>query len=232
MLVKYWMKKDVPTLDAGDSMQQAIGLMKTHETAVLPVLRKDKLIGILTDRDLKRASASDATSLDMHELIYLLSRIKVAEIMTKNPITVPPDFTLEETASILLKNKISGVPVMLEGKLVGLITQADLFRALISLTGFEKRGIQIALRVEDKAGSIKEATDIVRGYGGRLVSILTSYDRASPGFRHVYIRTYGINREVMKQMVLDLQDKAEVLYMVDLKENIRKEYVDSEVTKN
>ena len=85
-------------------------------------MRKDKLVGILTDRDLKRASASDATLLDVHELNYLLTKVKVADIMSKNPITVPPDFTLEETASLLLHNKISGVPVMAaDGKVIGII---------------------------------------------------------------------------------------------------------------
>lgn len=98
MLVANWMSKDIITVDENDSMQHAIKLLKEHDIRMLPVTKKDKLVGIVTDRDLKRASASDATTLEIHELFYLLSRIKVKDIMTRNVITVPPDFTAEETA--------------------------------------------------------------------------------------------------------------------------------------
>lgn len=228
MLVKYWMRKDVVTVDVNDSMYEAMSLMKEHQVPMLPVLKKDNLVGVITDRDLKRASASDATSLDVHELIYLISRIKVSDIMSKNPVTVPPDYTLEETASMLLKNKISGAPVVdAQGRIAGIITQQDLFRALISLSGLEKRGVQFAFELEDRPGSIKEVTDIIRNYGGRLVSILSSYDRAPAGYRHVYIRAYELDREKMAQLTGDLRKKATMLYMVDLRENTREEYVKS-----
>jgi acetoin utilization protein AcuB len=228
MLVKYWMKKDVATIDVGDSMHLAINLMKQQKIALLPVTKKGRLVGVVTDRDIKRASASDATSLDIHELIYLLSQIKIGDIMTKDPVTVPPDYTIEETASILLNNNISGVPVVQDEKVVGLITQLDMFRALISLSGLEKRGVQFAFRLADTPGSIKEVTDIIRNYGGRLVSILTSYERAPAGFRHVYIRAYELNRDVAPKLLEELRQKTEVLYMVDLRDNKREEFVESE----
>lgn len=227
MLVKYWMKKDVATIDVNSSMHQAVNLMKKNNTAILPVTKKDKLVGIITDRDMKRASASDATSLDVHELVYLLSQIKVGDIMTRNPVTVAPDTTLEETASVLLENKISGVPVLYGDKIVGLITQLDLFRALISLTGFEKRGVQFAFSVEDRPGSVKEVTDIIRDFGGRLVSILTSYERSEPGCRNVYVRAYDIDRDAVPKLVEELQAKAKLLYMVDHRENKREEFIPS-----
>ena len=229
MLVKYWMKRDVVTIDVDASMQEAANLLKKHNTSILPVMRKDKLVGILTDRDLKRASASDATLLDVHELNYLLTKVKVADIISKNPITVPPDFTLEETASLLLHNKISGVPVMAaDGKVIGIITQMDLFRALISLTGLEKRGVQFAFQVEDRPGSIKEVTDVIRSYGARLVSILTSYERAPAGFRNLYVRCYKLDRLKMGELLKNLREKAPVLYMVDMRDNVREEFIESD----
>src|SRR5210317_1239495 len=106
MLVSKWMSKNVITIDVDDSMQEAVKLMKQRDIRMLPVLKKRKLVGVVTDRDLKRASASDATTLDVHELLYLVSKIKVGNIMTKDPITVPQNFTVEETAVVLLKNKI------------------------------------------------------------------------------------------------------------------------------
>jgi CBS domain-containing protein len=142
MLVKRWMSKEVITIDANDSMSDAMDLLKEHDIKMLPVMEKSKLVGIVTDRDLKRASASDATSLNIHELLYLISKIKIKDIMTKNPITVPEDYTVEETAEILLKHKISGVPVVDHyGDMVGIITKNDLFRIIISLTGVERHSI-------------------------------------------------------------------------------------------
>ena len=139
--------------------------------------------------------------------------------MTKKPITVPEDYTVEETAEVLLKHNISGVPVVDQHhNVVGTITQNDIFRILISLTGAEKKGIQFGIEVEDRPGSIREVTDIIREYGGRMASILTSYDMAPEGFRQVYIRMYGIDRFKLDRLKEKLKKKARLLYMVDRRE--------------
>jgi acetoin utilization protein AcuB len=216
MLVANWMSKNIITVDENDSMQDAIKILKEHDIRMLPVLKRGRLVGIVTDRDLKRASASDATTLEIHELLYLLTRIKVKDIMTKEVITVPPDFTVEETALVLQKNKISGAPVVdSRGKLVGTITQTDLFRVLISLTGVAKGGIQFGLQVEDRPGSIKEVADIIRKFGGRMVSILSSYDDEPEGYRKVYIRMRNIERSKLQNLKQELEAKAALLYMID-----------------
>ena len=219
MLVKNWMSKPAITVDADASMHDAIKLLKDHNIKMLPVMEKGNLVGIVTDRDIKRASASDATSLEIHELLYLISKIKIREIMTKNPITVPQDYTVEETAEILLKHNISGVPVVDQfSDVIGTITQNDIFRILISLTGAEKRGIQFGVEVEDRPGSIKEVTDIIREYGGRMASILTSYDMAPEGYRRVYIRMYGIDRFKINKLKEAIGEKASLLYLIDRRE--------------
>ncbi len=219
MLVKNWMSKPAITIDADASMHDAIKLLKSHNIKMLPVMEKVNLVGIVTDRDIKRASASDATSLEIHELLYLISKIKIREIMTKNPITVPQDYTVEETAEILLKHNISGVPVVDQfSDVIGTITQNDIFRILISLTGAEKRGIQFGVEVEDRPGSIKEVTDIIREYGGRMASILTSYDMAPEGYRRVYIRMYGIDRFKINKLKEAIGEKASLLYLIDRRE--------------
>jgi len=222
MLVKDWMSKEVVTVDVNDSMLSATKLLKQKEIRMLPVMKKGKLVGVVTDRDLKGASASDATTLEVHELLYLISKIKVGEIMTKNPVTVPPDFTVEETAEVLLNKKISGVPVVdYAGKVVGTITQTDLFKVLVSLTGLSKRGILFAFKLEDSPGSIKEITDIIRKYGGRMASILSSYEGVPDGYRMAYIRMYAVDRGRIPQLKEELRRKAALLYMVDLRENKR-----------
>ena len=220
MLVNNWMSKDVITVDVKDSMHDAMKHLKEHDIRMLPVMKKGKLVGIITDRDLKRASASDATTLEIHELLYLLTRVKVKDIMTKDVITVPPDFTVEETAQVLQKNRISGTPVVdADGKLVGTITQTDLFRVLISLTGVGNGGIQFGFQVEDKPGSITEIADIIRAYGGRMVSILSSYDEVPEGYRKVYIRMRRIERSKLKNLIQALESKAGLIYMLDHTEN-------------
>jgi len=225
MLVKNWMSKKVITVDANDSMQDAVKLLKEHSIKMMPVMKNEKLVGIITDRDLKRASASDATTLDVHELLFLVSKIKVRDIMTKDPIMIPDDFTVEETAEILLKNKISGAPVIdSEGHVVGIITQTDLFRVLISLTGVGTRGIQFAFLLEDSPGSIKTVADTIRKYGGRMVSILTSYENVDQGYRKVYIRMYDIDRKELEKLKEELKGKTTVLYMVDHQKNKREIY--------
>ena len=222
MLVSNWMSKNVITVDVDASMQDAMKQMKEKDIRMLPVLKKGQLVGVVTDRDLKRASASDATTLDVHELLYLVSKIKVGNIMTKNPITVPQNFTVEETAEVLLRHKISGAPVVDQnGQLVGTITQTDLFRVLISLTGVGKGGIQFAFQLEDRPGSIKEVADIIRLYGGRMVSILTSYDSVPEGYRKVFIRMHSIERARLQQLKEELSYKAALIYMVDHRKNIR-----------
>ncbi|RLB97642.1 MAG: hypothetical protein DRH90_23055 [Deltaproteobacteria bacterium] len=222
MLVKNWMSKNVITIGADNSMQDATAILKQHRIRILPVVKKDKLVGVITDRDLKRASASDATSLEIHELLYLLMKIKIKDIMTKNPIAVPWDWTVEETAELLLNNKISGAPVVDEKELVvGVITQTDLFRVLISLTGINAGGIQFAFKTEDKPGTIKELADVIREFGGQMVSILSSYENVPEGFRMVYIRMRHIDRDRLASLQKSLMEKETLLYMIDQRENRR-----------
>ena len=222
MLVETWMSKPVITINADDSMQKATELLKEHHIRILPVMEGGMLVGIITDRDLKRASASDATCLEIHELVYLLSKIKVKDIMTRDPIIVRPSYTVEQTARILLDNKISGAPVVNdEGKVLGIITRDDMLRVLVNLTGVDKRGIQFVFQVEDRPTSISELTDIIQNYGGRIVSILTSYEKAPAGHRNVCIRAYRIDRKTLPQLQFDLKKKATLLHIVDHREDIR-----------
>ena len=167
MLVKYWMTREVITVSPGDSMKRAMDLIKKHQIHQLPVMKDGKIIGMLSDGDLKRASASDATTLDVHELIYLLDKIKVSELMSKPAITIPIDYTIEEAAEILQKHKIAALPIATEdGGLQGIITQNDLFQALVALTGLQDRGVHIAIMLEDRPGSIMEVRAV------RVMSIL------------------------------------------------------------
>jgi len=225
MLVKHWMSKDPMTIDENDAMDKAIKIMKQHNIRMLPVTKKGKLVGVVTDRDVKRASASDATTLDVYELMYLLSKLQIKQIMTRDPISVDPDLTVEEAAQLFLEHKISGAPVVDKGgKIVGVITGSDVHRLLISLTGVGQRGIQFAFRLDDRPGSIKEVADIIRDFGARMMSILTTYDRVPEGYRNVYIRIFKVDRSRLDALKQALSAKAKLLYMVDHRENRREVY--------
>ena len=189
-------------------------------------MKNGKLVGVVTDRDLKRASASDANTLDIHELLFLIEKIKVKKVMTKDPITIPLDYTIEEAAEVLLDNKLTGAPVVdNEGELVGVITQTDIFRVLVSFTGVKKGGIQFGFLLEDRPGSIKEVTDIFRKCGCRMVSIMSTGD-GQAGYRHVYIRACDCDQEKVEKLKEELKAKANMLYMVDHVEKKKEVYHD------
>lgn len=227
MLVKNWMSKNVITIGEDDSMQQAAALMRAHRIRMLPVMGKGELVGIVSDTDLKRASASDATMLDIHELLYLISKIKISDIMTRTPITVPDDYTVEEAAQLLMERNISGVPVVdSDGKLVGIITRNDLFKILISLSGLGKRGVQFAFLVDDISGSIKYLADVIRNHQGRIASILSSSEYAPEGKRVVYFRIYDIDRSMMPDLTRELREKGALIYLVDHRDNKRQIFLD------
>lgn len=222
MLVKNWMSQDVIAIEVEDSMQHAIYKMQDKNIKLLPVMSGDKLAGIVSDRDLKKASPSDATTLDIHEMLYLTSRIKIKNLMIKDPITVPPDYTIEEAAQLLLEHKISGLPVTnSKGRVVGIITRSDIFRSLISITGLGKKGIQVALRIEDKPGPIKDVREIVRVYGARTASILSAPQNAPEGSVNVYFRIYGLEREKAPELIDEIGKIGKILYVVDHRNNQR-----------
>jgi len=205
----------VISVDVNDSMQDAAKLIRGHKIKHLPVMENGKLVGIVTDRDLKRASASDVTTLEIHELLFLISEIKIGDIMTKDPITIPLDCTIDEAAQILLEHKLSGAPVVDdEGQVAGVITQTDIFRVLVLFTGVKKAGIQFAFQLEDRPGSIKEVSDIMRSYGCLVVSILSGQD-VQTGYRRVYIRVRDCDRKRLKELKEELKAKANVLYVMD-----------------
>ncbi len=225
MLAQDWMSKKVIVIEASQNMSQASKLMLEHGISMLPVMEDGKLVGIVTDRDLKRAGPSDITLMEIKHILYHLTSVQVRSIMSDHPVTIPPDFTLEEAAETLLKHKISGCPVVdYTGDIVGVITRNDIFRALISLTGLSKRGVQFGFLLEDRPGSIKEVADILRRFGSRLVSVVSTYEGAPPGYRFAYIRAFSVNRDQLDELEAELKSSTEMLYMVDLKENRRVVY--------
>ena len=134
MLIKDRMTKPPITAPPEMPIQEALKLMRERGIRRLPVVdKKGKLIGIVLDRDLLHASPSDATSLSVWELNYLISKVTLKDVMTKNVITVTPETPVQEAARIMAEKKIGGLPVVQSGKVIGVITETDLFRVLLEL---------------------------------------------------------------------------------------------------
>ena len=216
MLVSEWMSKVVFSIEPDASLAKVIKLQKKVEVNMFPVLDNGKLVGIITDRDIKRASISDKIPLDIHEAIYLVSTVLIRDVMTPNPVTIPSDYTIEEAAEILLNNKIAGAPVLnKDGKLVGVVNRSDILRVIILLTSGNQKGFQYALRVKDESGSISQIVHVMREYGCRFASLLTTYHKVPTGLRDVYIRVYDIENDVAVKLIDKLNEIAQVHYVVD-----------------
>lgn len=130
-LVKDWMTPDPITIDPQTTLPEVHRLMKECNIRRLPVVANGRVVGIITLGDIREASPSNATSLSIYELHYLLSRLTVGEIMTRDPITITPDTSIEAAARLMLEHKIGGLPVVDGAKLVGIITESDIFRLLV-----------------------------------------------------------------------------------------------------
>lgn len=191
MFVSDWMTKRVFTISPEDSITDAVKLMREKCIKHIPVIKDEKLKGIISDRDLKEFTPSKATALDVYELHYLLAKTKVKEAMKSKVVTIAPDVPVEEAAMIMYDEGIGCLPVMEQGRIAGIISDRDIYRALVDITGVRHGGNRVYLVIEDRPGSIKEVADIIRKYGFSMQSILTSYERVREGYRKVVIRTKG-----------------------------------------
>ncbi len=200
MRVERWMTPNPVSLRTTDSIAKAIDVMKQKKIRRIPIVSDSgKLVGIVSDRDLKDVSPSRATTLDIWELHYVLDKLKLGDIMTKKPWTVTPDMPIEKAALLMLEKRVEGLPVLdARGALVGILTEGDIFRALVDLTGVARKKTRISLLVPDKPGSIREAADICRAEGGTIFSILGSYTRVPAGKRELVMRVDCPSPDVLR----------------------------------
>ena len=216
MPVQDWMSKDLVTIDEATSIMKASKVMKQNDIQHLPVLSKGRLVGIVSDRDLKEATPSKATTLDIHEMYYLLDKIVVKSLMAKTLFTIAPGDTVEKAAAVMLKHHISALPVLdAHGALAGILTKGDIFRAFVSISGVYQGALAMGFALEDQPGSIKDVTDVIRAHGVRIASIMTAYEGAPEGFRHVYIRAKQVTDETALKK--ELESKHRVLYFFNEK---------------
>ncbi len=173
MLVRKKMKRDLVTITKDERMTIAKKILQEKNIRHLPVVDGKKLIGLVTNLDIRKAEASPATSLEIRELHYLLDKIKVSEIMTRNVITIHPDTSVEEAATLLHDNKIGCLPVVEDGNLVGIITENDVMEIFIQVMGLKEKGSRIEVVLEDRPGALADVTRIIKEHNVNIISVVT-----------------------------------------------------------
>jgi acetoin utilization protein AcuB len=174
VLVRERMSTKPVTITADTPITEALRVMRLSQVRRLPVLDSDgKLVGIVSEKDLLYASPSPATSLSIYEMHYLLSRLLVSELMVKDVITVTPDVPVEEAARIMADHKIGGLPVIENGKLVGIITETDVFTVLLEMLGARVKGLRLTLEIPERKGEMARITTAIAQLGGNILALGT-----------------------------------------------------------
>jgi acetoin utilization protein AcuB len=198
MLVQHWMTRDVVTVEADTPFLEARLLLKEKNIRHLPVVDRGKLIGVVTDRDVKQAAPSGATTLDIYELNYLLLKMKVRDLVKGEPITIKPTNSVEKAALLMHDHKIGCLPVVDDaGNLVGMITETDLLEVMVEILGYKEKGTRIAFEVPDNPDACQELVHVLRDFRLDLRSLVTCALHTRPGYRDFVIRVKGEQAEAL-----------------------------------
>ncbi len=206
MLVGERMSKPVITISPEMPIPEALNLMKKEHIRRTPVVKDGKLVGIVSDIDLLNASPSPVTTLSIWEMNYLLSKITVAEVMSKNVMTVIEDTPLEQAARIMADNKIGGLPVMRAGDVVGIITETDLFKIFLELLGAREIGVRVTAIIEDKPGQLAKITQAIASRQGNFIAFgLIAGD--TPSDKMLTFKVQGLTQDEVRESIGSLVKK-------------------------
>lgn len=191
MLVRDVMQSRLVTISPNTTLPQATRLAAERRIRHLPVVEDGELVGIVSDRDLKQAMASPATSLEAHELNYLLNRLTVAEIMTRTVITIGSMFPVEEAARLMVQEKISALPVTEDGRLIGIVTETDIMELFVRTMAAGTPSTRLDVLLGDRPSALPEIVNAIEGAGLRATSIVTLRGRG--GVREAVVRVASID---------------------------------------
>lgn len=209
MLIGERMSHPVITIPPDMSIMNALALLRRERIRRAPIVSNGVLVGIVSDHDLLNAAPSQATSLSMWEVNYLLTKVTVSDVMASNVITVNVETPIEEAARIMADNKIGGLPVLKDGKLVGIITETDIFKLFLELMGARDAGVRVTALVYEKPGELAKLTKAVTESGGNFIAfgIFAGDDVTN---REVTFKVSGISeataREAIEPYVESIKD--------------------------
>lgn len=199
MFVKDRMSHPVITVTPDTPIMEAREIMRRERIRRLPVVdREGNLAGIITEKDILNASPSAATTLSIWEVNYLLSKVKVEEVMTREVITATEDMPLEEAARLIADHKVGALPVVRGRKVVGIITESDLFRVFLELMGARVPGVRLTVCVPDVPGQLAILSQAIADVAGNIVSVST-FEGEESGTKCIVMKVTGVEEEQVQK---------------------------------
>lgn len=207
MLVGERMSRNPVTILDTASIDDGLQVMRERKVRRLPVLdAAGKMVGIVSDKDLLHAAPSPATSLSVYELHYLLAKLTIKQVMSSPVISVSPDTPLEEAARVMADNKIGGMPVVEGDKLVGIITETDVFKILVELLGARTSGLRITMAVNASKGVLAGITRTLADLGAYIITVVV-YNSYVEGKDRMMIKLRDVDAAAVRAALakLDVQ---------------------------
>ncbi len=209
MFVGERMSRPVISVSPDEPINEVLAMFKEEHIRRAPVMKDGKLLGIVSESDLLNASPSSVTTLSVWEMNYLISKVKVKTVMTKKVITVDRDTPIEEAARIMADQKIGGLPVMSAGKVVGMITETDLFKIFLELMGARQKAIRVTATIPEQPGELAKVTKAISTNGGDFIAF-GMFSGPDAHSRVITFKVLGMKkekiREVLKDVVLKFWD--------------------------
>lgn len=171
MYVKQFMTSRVFTVSPEDNIADTMALMREKQINRLPVVEKGRLVGIVTDGDLREVSPSPATTLSIFELNYLVGKTPIREVAVKKVITCTPDTKIEDAALLMREHGIGALPVIENGKLVGIVTESDIFDTFLDIMGFRSPGQRFVIETKDEVGVMVDLASIMKERDVNITSL-------------------------------------------------------------
>jgi acetoin utilization protein AcuB len=206
MLVGERMSRPPIVIGPEMSIHDAVALFKKERIRRAPIVKGGKLVGIVSEKDLLNASPSPATTLSVWEMNYLLSKLTVAEVMTKSVITITEDTPIEEAARIMADNKIGGLPVVKGSRVVGIITETNLFKMFLELMGAREKGVRVTALIEDQPGTLAKVTKSIAEAGGNFIAF-GQFVGEDVHTRVITFKVNGMNQAQVKKAITPLIKK-------------------------
>lgn len=206
MFVGERMSHPVISVTPDTPVHDALALFKKERIRRAPVMKNGKLLGIISESDLLNASPSPVTSLSVWEMNYLMSKVTVKNVMTKKVKTIDVNTPIEEAARVMADSKIGGMPVMRSGKIVGMITETDLFKIFLELMGARMKALRVTALVDEKPGQLAKVTKAIAEAGGNFLSfgMFSGPDTSS---RVITFKVEGMSKDAVTKTLSNVVKK-------------------------
>jgi acetoin utilization protein AcuB len=203
MFVGERMSRPVISVSPEEPINEVLAMFRKEHIRRAPVMKEGKLVGIVSERDLLNASPSSATTLSVWELNYLISKVRVKDVMSKKVITVDKDTPIEEAARIMADKKIGGLPVTSGEKVVGIITETDLFKVFLELMGARHKATRVTATIREQPGELAKVTRAIASNGGDFISF-GMFSGPDANSRVITFKVQGIKKEKIKDVLGDV----------------------------